>query len=291
MTDKNYSFEEEIKDAEQGFPMFFRRIENMTFKKKVIEYVFISKDQFSQQKQDIIYNSFSYLEKEKFNEKYFGIIRTIQETYNLIVHQVRLMYNTREQVEANLREIFVHECNIKWLNDIIKEAEKSLQEREGNDKNLSLIVKMLKTYESPVSVLKVYIDKDSGLLVFDSSGFDQRIISDIQTIVCCMQVVKALFISFRDFVEEHKSKDLYPPYMKDIEIEVKCFDVINEIFSSRKANIIRKKSKKTRSEYESSLLKEIEANEGKGYSFPDYETILPDECHINDCNKLYGRIN
>jgi len=280
--------EDEI-DAKQGFPRYRERIANMTFKKKVIEYLSVNNERNNEQKQSIIFDSFSISEKNKFFEKYSRQIQTIVLTYNRIVHEVRTMNAFREPLEANLREVYVHERNVEWLNKLIKNVGTRLSGKE-NDEDLLYILKEVKTYKSPVVALKTTVNVETGLYELDTSGFNGRITSDIQVIETCMKNIKAFFMSLRSFLDEQKIKDLFPSYAKDLELYVEGFNVINDCFSSKKGNIIRRKSKWTRSKFESSLLERIEDNERRGYAFPDYTTVQPVESFMNESFKIYSQI-
>lgn len=281
-------FELERLDAKEGFPRYCQYVEQLTFKEKIIEYINVSTKPKGKERHEIIYNSFDFKQRKDFRDKYEDIIETVHTVYNMIVNEVRAINEFAGKAESNLREVFVYESNIRWFNFLLASSISSLNGREP-DEQTSFLLREIESYRSPIEQIKVTKNEKSGLLEIDFEEFSPSIKNNIESIRVLMSSSKALFASTRSFLEEVKLKYLFPSYMKEAELYLNGFEVRNEYFSSFRGNQIRKKPKNARTKHEVFLLDVIEKNESRGFTFPIYANVEPDETLRDYCKKEWLR--
>jgi len=277
----------EQEDAEQGFPRYREYIGGLPFKKKVIEFLNVACDRYVDEKQDIIYDTFTLFEREKYRNQYEDIVESVKDTYNLIVEQYRTLLDEQKKAESDIREVFVFERNINWINSIIRDLQESLNQAEGHEhkEDIRATLDKLKSYNSPVVPIRTTFNEETGRIEVNFEYFERGFKLNLQNIENLMSNIKALFISIRSFLEEIKRKDFYPKFAKNVEQTIKDNDIIQEQFSSTVGNQIRKKTKNSRTPDDDILLLLIETNERRGYTFPDYSKIEPEKNLTSYCMK------
>lgn len=282
----NVLFDEQ-QDAKEGFPKFREYIGSLSFKQRTVLFLNTT-GSYSYDKTKIIFESFTPRQQDIFNDNYADIDTTVRKVYSKIIKILNSIQHHCNELEKTIRDIFIFESNTEWTNEIIKDIKEYIPESKDVP-SLLLLLHRLETYVSPYKLIKVEINKETGLYKVDSSYFDYKIKMAYDCIRDDFAICKAYLICIRSFLESIGKNKLLPHYVKDVERILLSFGISNEEFSSKEGNRIRKIPKKKRSEQDVSLLEKIEFNEKRGFAFPDYTTVEPNEHMIknNICFTIY----
>lgn len=287
----NYNKREE--DRKNGFPLYRESVASLSFKERVVEFFNLS-DSDIYEKSKIIYYTFTERQQDIFEEKYIKTDKVLREMFALIVDKWTRAVQFKGYAENYIRDVLIHERNAKWFNTIIKDIEDALSDlkQENSTDTLFSILQNVKSYRSPQKEVVVSINKGTGTYEVDSSVLGKHIINDIAEIYEMFSDVKAYFVDIRSFLESRNQKHLFPNYLKVMERDFKHFNTMIPECSTLEGKEIKKIPKKNRTPEQKYLLDKIEANERRGYIFPDYTDVTPNENIIKSsrCNKIWKEI-
>ena len=192
---------------------FKREMKKATFEEKIERYFSISHviEEYSGQKKDIIISLFSPLERYTFDREYYPIRKTIA-TYEDKVRTIKSVIDfTAYYIDSLLRIANLY----TYIGEFTDYALKFLKEETGRDD--SKTAKHLKSLRSVTPGFEFDYDKKKGEFVLQSGDFTDTIEANINGLKKGLSLIKAYFLSLREFLEMVEQPQLFPKEFKEAE--------------------------------------------------------------------------
>lgn len=197
-----------------------KEVKQLTFEQKVREYFSLSPYQrkIDSHKKEIVYNSFSRIEKEEFSRKYEPIYSAIDRYSD----RLRAIYNNTilytNYVTAELRKKDILSYTADFLNNTIASTEKAMEEakEEKVKKALKKTIKTLKGYHVPDITNMMSQDKE-GTFGIKNDEIDKELLWVVERIKGFLAMLKCYIESLKEFLEWVGTPELFPQEFSEME--------------------------------------------------------------------------
>lgn len=197
-----------------------KEVKQLTFEQKVREYFSLSPYQrkIDSHKKEIVYKSFSRIEKEVFSTKYEPIYSAIDRYSD----RLRAIYNNTilytNYVTAELRKKDILSYTADFLNNTIASTERAMEEanEEKVKKALKKTIKTLKGYHVPDITNMMKQDKE-GTFEIKNDEIDKELLWVVERIKGFLAMLKCYIESLKEFLEWVGTPELFPQEFSEME--------------------------------------------------------------------------
>lgn len=197
-----------------------KEVKQLTFEQKVREYFSLSPYQrkIDSHKKEIVYKSFSRIEKEEFSRKYEPIYSAIDRYSD----RLRAIYNNTilytNYVTAELRKKDILSYTADFLNNTISSTERAMEEanEEKVKKALKKTIKTLKGYHVPDITNMMSQDKE-GTFGIKNDEIDKELLWVVERIKGFLAMLKCYIESLKEFLEWVGTPELFPQEFSEME--------------------------------------------------------------------------
>ena len=197
-----------------------KEVKQLTLEQKVREYFSLSPYQrkIDSHKKEIVYKSFSGIEKEEFSRKYEPIYSAIDRYSD----RLRAIYNNTilytNYVTAELRKKDILSYTADFLNNTIASTERDMVEanEEKVKKALKKTIKTLKGYHVPDITNMMSQDKE-GTFGIKNDEIDKELLWVVERIKGFLAMLKCYIESLKEFLEWVGTPELFPQEFSEME--------------------------------------------------------------------------
>lgn len=192
---------------------FKREMKKATFEEKVKRYFSLSpvKEEYSTEKADIITDLFTARERMEFLTTFYPIRLAIADYEDRIRTTKSVIDFTAYYIDSLLRIAGLY----TYIGEFTDYALKYLKEETGRDD--SKTAKHLKSLRSITPGYNFDYDKKKGEYVLQSGDFTEGIEANIKGLKKGLSLIKAYFLSLREFLEMVGQPQLFPKEFKEAE--------------------------------------------------------------------------
>ena len=203
-----------------------REVKQLDFKGKVIEYFMLSPylRNIDSKKKEIIYNTFSRIEKEEFSRKYQPIYSAIDAYSDRIraIYNNTILYTNYVHSELKKKDIFSYTAD--FLNNAISATEKALgnADNEQVKKHLEQMLKTLRSYHIPKLLdINSMMTKEGGSFGIKYEAIDKELLWVVERIKGFLGLLKSYLDALKEFVEWVGTPELFPREFAEMERDLK----------------------------------------------------------------------
>ena len=195
-----------------------REIKQLSFEQKVKEYFNLSPYQrdIDSIKIDIVYDTFSRIEKEEFSRKYLPIYSAIDR----YADRIRAIYNNTFlysfYVSSKLSEKDILSYTADFLNNYITFTEEALSKSDDEKvkKALEKNLKKIKNYNVPLNNMMKISKARYGI---KNDEIDKELLKIIEKLKGFLAMLKCYLESLREFMEWVGTPELFPKEFDEME--------------------------------------------------------------------------